>query len=160
MRPHRPPGRWGRPVPLHSAAMSDDHNRRPRYGVTRAQIAAAAQRRAAGDWSGACAVAGIGSEVDPPAVAREAGAEVAAAVEDDLRHLVPDLLRWHVLRLQYHSARVDWRFGVATSLTRHVVPLSEHGERALYLAAHGHGGPFSVRSASAAGPSRFVLRFG
>ncbi|GAA4262057.1 hypothetical protein GCM10022255_097310 [Dactylosporangium darangshiense] len=128
--------------------------------MTRAQIAAAAQRRAAGDWSGACAVAGIGSEVDLPAVAREAGAEVAAAVEDDLRHLVPDLLRWHVLRLQYHSARVDWRFGVATFHTRHVVPLSEHGERALYLAAHGHGGPFSVRSASAAGPSRFVLRFG
>ncbi|MGI5242381.1 hypothetical protein [Dactylosporangium sp. CA-139066] len=140
--------------------MSKDQKRRRRYGVTPALIAAVNERRAAGDVAGACAAAGIEAGVDLAAVAHEAGAEVAAQVEDDLRHLVPDLLRWHVLRLQHHPARFDRRYSSAVYLSRHVTPLAEYGERALYLAPAAGAGPFSVRTASASGPSRFVLRFG
>ncbi|HTJ33522.1 MAG TPA: ankyrin repeat domain-containing protein [Dactylosporangium sp.] len=58
----------------------------------------AAARRLAGDWLGACAVAGVDVEVDLRALRRVHGAEVADRVEDDLRHLVPDLLRWRMPR--------------------------------------------------------------
>ncbi|MGI5246621.1 ankyrin repeat domain-containing protein [Dactylosporangium sp. CA-139066] len=58
----------------------------------------AAQRRLAGDWRGACAVAGIDADVDLRAVRRVHGAEVADRLEADLHHLVPDLLRWHLPR--------------------------------------------------------------
>ncbi|WP_432968648.1 ankyrin repeat domain-containing protein [Dactylosporangium sp. CA-233914] len=61
-------------------------------------IERATQRRLAGDWLGACAVAGVDVDVDLRAIRRVHGAEVAAEVEGDLRHLVPDLLRWHLPR--------------------------------------------------------------
>ncbi|MEV8515341.1 hypothetical protein [Dactylosporangium sp. NPDC051484] len=140
--------------------MPNEPKRRPRYGLTRAQIAAATERRTAGDWASACAVAGIEAALDPRAIAREHGAEVAAAVDDDLHHLVPDLLRWHVLRLQHHPARDDWRYRSAVSETRDVISLSLHGDRALYLAPSHASGRRSWRTASSAGPARFTLRFG
>ncbi|MFG2041071.1 hypothetical protein [Dactylosporangium sp. NPDC048998] len=140
--------------------MPNEQQRRPRYGLTRNQIAAAHERRAAGDWAGACAVAGIEAAVDPRAIAREHGAEVSAAVDDDLRHLVPDLLRWHVLRLRDHPARADSRYRAAVYQTRDVFSLSLHGDRALYLAPSHASGPWSGRTASSAGPARFTLRFG
>ncbi|MFB4315728.1 ankyrin repeat domain-containing protein [Actinomadura sp. 21ATH] len=59
-------------------------------------IEQAAGRRLAGDWRGACAAARVDVAFDLPGVAREYGGAVAAALEDDLRHLVPDLLRWHL----------------------------------------------------------------
>ncbi|MEV0131942.1 ankyrin repeat domain-containing protein [Dactylosporangium sp. NPDC050688] len=61
-------------------------------------IERATARRLAGDWRGACAAAGVDVDVDLAAVRRVHGAEVAGQAEDDLRHLVPDLLRWHLPR--------------------------------------------------------------
>ncbi|WP_442788371.1 hypothetical protein [Dactylosporangium sp. NBC_01737] len=49
---------------------------------------AATQRRLAGDWRGACAAAGVG--VDASVLAAE------PRLLHDLRHLAPDLLRWHL----------------------------------------------------------------
>ncbi|MEU3663755.1 ankyrin repeat domain-containing protein [Streptomyces sp. NPDC032940] len=59
----------------------------------------AAERRAAGDWRGACAAAGVDVAFDLTEVAGHCGEEMAEALEDDLRHLVPDLLRWHLPRV-------------------------------------------------------------
>ncbi|MBG0828740.1 ankyrin repeat domain-containing protein [Planomonospora sp. ID67723] len=70
-----------------------------RYAVPRWMIEQAAERRLAGDWRGACAVAGVDVAFDLAGVAREYGAAVAAELEDDLRHLAPDLLRWHLPRI-------------------------------------------------------------
>lgn len=67
-----------------------------RVAVPAWMITAAAGRRLAGDWRGACAAALVDVGLDLPAIARADGAEAAARVEDDLRHLVPDLLRWHL----------------------------------------------------------------
>ncbi|MET7418518.1 hypothetical protein [Dactylosporangium sp. NPDC005555] len=86
-----------------------------RVGVPAWMIAAATARRAAGDWRGACAAARVDVELDLPAIARGDGGEVAARIEDDLRHLVPDLLRWHL------------------DPARPVTVLSVHGDRALFV---------------------------
>ncbi|MDG6105115.1 ankyrin repeat domain-containing protein [Dactylosporangium aurantiacum] len=67
-----------------------------RYGVPAGMIEAATQRRSAGDWRGACRAANVDAGVDLAAVRRSHGAELAARVADDLAHLVPDLLRWHL----------------------------------------------------------------
>ncbi|GAA3953381.1 hypothetical protein GCM10023085_39780 [Actinomadura viridis] len=67
-----------------------------RYGVPRWRIERATERRLAGDWRGACDAAGVGVAFDLAVVAARYGAAVAEALEDDLRHLAPDLLRWHV----------------------------------------------------------------
>ncbi|MFG2043980.1 ankyrin repeat domain-containing protein [Dactylosporangium sp. NPDC048998] len=61
-------------------------------------IERATQRRLAGDWRGACAAVNVDADFDLRAVRRMHGAEVAERVEDDLRHLAPDLLRWHLPR--------------------------------------------------------------
>lgn len=62
-------------------------------------IERATERRTAGDWRGACAAAGVDVDIDLPEVAEHCGDDVAAALEDDLRHLVPDLVRWHLPRV-------------------------------------------------------------
>ncbi|GAA3252804.1 hypothetical protein [Dactylosporangium siamense] len=67
-----------------------------RLGVPAWMITAATARRLAGDWRGACAAAHVDVELDPSAIAHGDGGAVAERVEDDLRHLVPDLLRWHL----------------------------------------------------------------
>ena len=67
-----------------------------RLGVPAWMITAATARRLAGDWRGACAAAHVDVELDPSVIARGDGGAVAARVEDDLRHRVPDLLRWHL----------------------------------------------------------------
>lgn len=59
----------------------------------------AAERRAAGDWRGACAAAGVDVAIDLAEVAEHCGHDVTAALEEDLRHLVPDLVRWHLPRV-------------------------------------------------------------
>ncbi|GLZ15481.1 hypothetical protein Acsp04_57160 [Actinomadura sp. NBRC 104425] len=69
-----------------------------RYAVPRWMIEEATQRRLAGDWRGACAAAGVDVAFDLAEVARSAGPAVAEALEDDLRHFAPDLLRWHLPR--------------------------------------------------------------
>src|SRR5262245_35112694 len=70
--------------------------RQRRFAVPASMVEQATERRRAGDWLGACAAARIAVDIDLDAAARRYGAEVAAAVEDDLRHLVPDLVRWHM----------------------------------------------------------------
>ncbi|MFC7485066.1 ankyrin repeat domain-containing protein [Luedemannella flava] len=69
-----------------------------RFAVPARMVAGAGERRLAGDWRGACAAAGVDVAIDLPDVANRFGAEVAGRVEDDLRHLVPDLVRWHLPR--------------------------------------------------------------
>lgn len=64
-----------------------------RYAVPGWMIEQATGRRLAGDWRGACAAAGVDVTFDLAEVARVHGRPVASALEDDLRHLAPDLLR-------------------------------------------------------------------
>lgn len=68
-----------------------------RYAVPRWMIEQATSCRLAGDWRGACDAAGVDGP-DLARVRREHGAAVAGRVEDDLLHLAPDLLRWHLFR--------------------------------------------------------------
>uniref|UniRef100_A0AAU2JZA6 Ankyrin repeat domain-containing protein n=1 Tax=Streptomyces sp. NBC_00049 TaxID=2903617 RepID=A0AAU2JZA6_9ACTN len=69
-----------------------------RYAVPAWMIEQATAHRLAGDWRAACSAAAVDVSFDLPEVAARHGASVAAAVEDDLRHLAPDLLRWHLPR--------------------------------------------------------------
>ncbi|MFF3019050.1 ankyrin repeat domain-containing protein [Streptomyces sp. NPDC057939] len=70
-----------------------------RWAVPRRTIERATAHRLAGDWSAACAAAGTEVTFELPRVASRYGAAVAEAVERDLRHLAPDLLRWHLPRV-------------------------------------------------------------
>ncbi|GAA1398469.1 hypothetical protein [Catellatospora coxensis] len=69
------------------------------FAVPPSMVESATTRRAAGDWAGACAAARVDVDLNLRAVAREHGPEFAARVRDDLRHLAPDLLRWHMPRV-------------------------------------------------------------
>ncbi|MFB7931618.1 hypothetical protein ACFC4C_21200 [Streptomyces sp. NPDC056039] len=69
------------------------------FAVPPSMIETATARRRAGDWAGACAAAGIDVDLQPRAVARTHGRELAALLRADLRHLAPDLLRWHLPRI-------------------------------------------------------------
>ncbi|NBM20701.1 hypothetical protein GUY61_35300, partial [Streptomyces sp. GC420] len=69
------------------------------FAVPPSMIETATARRRAGDWAGACAAAGIDVDLSPRSTARTHGRELAARVRADLRHLAPDLLRWHMPRI-------------------------------------------------------------
>ncbi|MGB2571054.1 hypothetical protein ACPFP2_21760 [Micromonospora citrea] len=69
------------------------------FAVPPSMIRTATVRRAAGDWAGACAAARVDVDLDLRAVARTHGRQLAARVRADLRHLAPDLLRWHLPRI-------------------------------------------------------------
>lgn len=69
------------------------------FAVPPSMIEAATGRRLAGDWLGACAAAGFDVHIDPHDVALRYGRDVAQRVLADLRHLAPDLLRWHLPRV-------------------------------------------------------------
>ncbi|WP_244975975.1 hypothetical protein [Nocardia huaxiensis] len=69
------------------------------FAVPASMIEIATARRDVGDWAGACAAAGFDVDIDLRAAAREYGPELAARVRADLRHLAPDLLRWHMPRV-------------------------------------------------------------
>ncbi|MGC0328335.1 hypothetical protein RKD23_001325 [Streptomyces sp. SAI-170] len=116
-----------------------------RYAVPRRMIERATEARLAGDWRTACAVAAVDvpADLDPERVADRYGAEVAASVADDLRHLAPDLLRWHLPRA----------LGGHTTL----MPA-----RRIVLASYGPAGPvLSVTTTPMLeGPQRLRLRFG
>ncbi|HEX2316035.1 MAG TPA: ankyrin repeat domain-containing protein [Thermomonospora sp.] len=70
-----------------------------RYAVPGWMIERAGERRLAGDWRGACAAAGVEVSFTLDEVAHEHGRDVAAALADDLVHLAPDLVRWHMPRV-------------------------------------------------------------
>jgi hypothetical protein len=69
------------------------------FAVPPSMIETATARRCAGDWAGACAAAGIDVDLNPRSVSRMHGQDVAARIRADLRHLAPDLLRWHMPRI-------------------------------------------------------------
>ncbi|WP_406186512.1 ankyrin repeat domain-containing protein [Streptomyces sp. NBC_01006] len=70
-----------------------------RYAVPGWMIERATAHRLAGDWQAACAAAAVDVTFDLPGLAGRYGAPVAAAVAEDLRHLAPDLVRWHLPRV-------------------------------------------------------------
>src|SRR5690348_16941448 len=86
------------------------------FAVPPSMIDTATARRLAGDWAGACAAARIDADVDLRAVSRQYGRELAARVRADLRHLVPDLLRWHFPRIAPDGLL---RPGVTVALARY-----------------------------------------
>ncbi|MFC4039680.1 ankyrin repeat domain-containing protein [Dactylosporangium siamense] len=110
-----------------------------RYAVPTAMIDAATGCRLSGDWQGACAAAHVTPDIDLRAVEREHGAQVAAMIEDDLRHLAPDLLRWHEPLDRHYS----W------SASSEPVPMTRlAGGAGLHLvqgARQGHRRPFRLR---------------
>ncbi|MER6155256.1 hypothetical protein ABT147_06880 [Streptomyces sp. NPDC001868] len=69
------------------------------FAVPPSMIETATARRAVGDWAGACAAAGIDIDLDLRSLANRHGKKLAARVRSDLRHLAPDLLRWHMPRI-------------------------------------------------------------
>ncbi|MFB6848117.1 hypothetical protein ACFCXS_25165 [Streptomyces sp. NPDC056373] len=69
------------------------------FAVPPSMIETATARRRTGDWAGACAAANIDVDLQPRLLARRHGREFAAQLRADLRHLAPDLLRWHMPRI-------------------------------------------------------------
>lgn len=86
------------------------------YAVPASMIEAATARRSAGDWAGACAAAGVDVDLDLRFLARSRGHELAARIRADLRHLAPDLLRWHLPRIAPDGLL---RPGLAVTLARY-----------------------------------------
>ncbi|MDX3126561.1 hypothetical protein PV414_34770, partial [Streptomyces scabiei] len=69
------------------------------FAVPPSMVETATARRSVGDWAGACAAAGVDVDLDLRSVARTYGRELLARIRADLRHLAPDLLRWHMPRI-------------------------------------------------------------
>ncbi|WP_457028496.1 hypothetical protein [Kitasatospora sp. P5_F3] len=69
------------------------------FAVPASMIETATARRRAGDWAGACAAAGVDIDFGLRHLSRTHGQELVARVRADLRHLAPDLLRWHLPRI-------------------------------------------------------------
>jgi hypothetical protein len=69
------------------------------FAVSPSMIESAMTRRRAGDWAGACAAARVDVDLDLRAAAHRYGRDLTARLRDDLRHLAPDLLRWHMPRI-------------------------------------------------------------
>jgi hypothetical protein len=69
------------------------------FAVPASMIDTATARRHVGDWAGACAAAGVDVDLDLRAVARTHGRHLTSRLRTDLRHLAPDLLRWHLPRI-------------------------------------------------------------
>jgi hypothetical protein len=106
---------------MHSAIADGDPRllawRRVReFAVPPSMIETATARRAVGDWAGACAAAHVDADVDLRALAGIHGRELAARVRADLRHLAPDLLRWHMPRVAPDGLL---RPGLTVSLARY-----------------------------------------
>ncbi len=117
-----------------------------RYAVPRWMIERATEARLAGDWKAACAAAAVDVPEDdlaPERIADRYGPDVAARVADDLRHLAPDLLRWHLPRV----------LGGHTTITP---------GRRVVLASYGSTGPVLSLTTSPMleGPQRLPLHFG
>ncbi|MDJ0385197.1 hypothetical protein [Streptomyces sp. G-G2] len=101
------------------------------FAVPPSMIETATDRRRAGDWAGACAAAGIDVDFNVRAVARAHGPELAARLRADLRHLAPDLLRWHFPRVAPDGLL---RPGLTLTLARYGIPGRE-GDGPLHLVA-------------------------
>ncbi|MEU9702503.1 hypothetical protein [Streptomyces sp. NPDC047981] len=86
------------------------------FAVPPSMIATATARRLSGDWAGACAAARVDVDLDLRSVTRAHGRDLTDRVRRDLRHLVPDLLRWHMPRVAPHGLL---RPGLTISLARY-----------------------------------------
>ena len=91
-----------------------------RHGVPASMVRLATARRLAGDWQGACAAARYDVAVDPAAISSSHGRDIAEQVEEDLRHLAPDLARWHLPR--------QWRGGSGLLEPDQRIPLARYGD--------------------------------
>ncbi|MFC9124878.1 ankyrin repeat domain-containing protein [Streptomyces sp. NPDC057067] len=145
MRPVATPGAGARFISTEDVSSL---RRTRRYAVPRWMIERSAERRLAGDWRGALAVAGVDVAFDPAGVAASYGTAVASALVSDLRHLVPDLVRWHLPRFLGGRSTLD---------TDRTVVLAGYGDGSgLPLAPYLH-----LRTpAMADGPQRLTLGFG
>ncbi|MFF3955038.1 ankyrin repeat domain-containing protein [Streptomyces sp. NPDC001890] len=121
-----------------------------RYAVPRWMIGASAERRAAGDWRGACAAARFDVAFDLPQVSARYGPDVAAALRDDLLGLVPDLVRWHLPRVP--SGRSTLVTDLTVVLAGYGVTADGTGTTAPYL--------YLRTPSSVEGSQRISLRFG
>ncbi|MFI6765259.1 hypothetical protein [Streptomyces sp. NPDC050355] len=101
------------------------------FAVPPSMIETATARRHAGDWAGACAAAGIDVDLRLRSVARVHGRELAARLRADLRHLAPDLLRWHMPRIAPDGLL---RPGLTLALARYHSPRGD-GDEPVYLVA-------------------------
>src|SRR6476660_2599893 len=99
------------------------------FAVPPSMIERATTRRGVGDWAGACAAARFDVDLNLRALARARGSEFVARIRDDLRHLAPDLLRWHMPRIAPDGLL---RSGLTVSLARY--PLQAPGN-AVHLVA-------------------------
>ncbi|WP_062641933.1 hypothetical protein [Streptomyces maremycinicus] len=89
------------------------------FAVPASMIETATARRRVGDWAGACAAAGVDVDLDLRTVARTYGRAFVSRLRADLRHLAPDLLRWHLPRIAPDGLL---RPGVTVSLARYDIP--------------------------------------
>ncbi|TQM83726.1 hypothetical protein FHX81_6153 [Saccharothrix saharensis] len=101
------------------------------FAVPPSMIETATARRTAGDWAGACAAARVDVDLDLRAVRRAHGRWGAERVRDDVRHLAPDLLRWHFPRIAPDGLV---RPGVTVPLARYDLP-SVAGDVSVHLVA-------------------------
>ncbi|CAL9632894.1 hypothetical protein [Streptomyces sp. enrichment culture] len=86
------------------------------YAVPPSMVETATARRHSGDWAGACAAAGVDVDLGLRPAARAHGRAFADRLRDDLRHLAPDLLRWHMPRVAPDGLL---RPGLTVSLARY-----------------------------------------
>jgi len=100
------------------------------FAVPPSMIESATAHRSVGDWAGACAAARVDVDLNLRAVGRAHGRQFAAQVRADLRHLAPDLLRWHFPRIVPDGLL---RPGLTVSLARYP-PLADSGS-AIHLVA-------------------------
>ncbi|MFF7145874.1 ankyrin repeat domain-containing protein [Streptomyces nodosus] len=134
------------PRPVPAAFPRDEQSswrRIRRHAVPRWMIEQSERRRRAGDWAGACAVCLVDVTFTLEDISRTHGGQVAVRLEEDLRHLVPDLVRWHLPRA------LGGRTTLATART---VVLAEYGTNDAQL--------HLTTPAMTKGPQRVSLRFG
>ncbi|MFF3937228.1 hypothetical protein [Streptomyces phaeofaciens] len=99
------------------------------FAVPASMIETATARRLTGDWAGACAAASVDVDLQLRSVARRHGRELADRIRSDLRHLAPDLLRWHLPRIAPDGLL---RPGLTIPLTRYD-PTGDGGRRPVQL---------------------------
>ncbi|MER7731604.1 hypothetical protein ABTX80_12045 [Streptomyces erythrochromogenes] len=102
------------------------------YAVPASMIETATARRHAGDWSAACAAAGFDVDFNLRSLARSHGRDLADRIRADLRHLAPDLLRWHMPRVAPDGLL---RPGLTLTLARYGTAGPEGTEPAVHLVA-------------------------
>ncbi|MFF9984768.1 hypothetical protein [Streptomyces erythrochromogenes] len=102
------------------------------YAVPTSMIETATARRRSGDWSAACAAAGFDVDFNLRSLARSHGRDLADRIRADLRHLAPDLLRWHMPRVAPDGLL---RPGLTMTLARYDTAGPEHAAPPVHLVA-------------------------